>query len=43
MAKTSTTKGKVGRLKSQPMSPHQLQQLALQGMKRTQERQLCRI
>ena len=42
MAITSTTKGKVGRPKSQPKSPHQLQQLALEGMKRTQERQLGR-
>ena len=33
---------KVGRPKTQPKSPSQLQQLALEGMKRTQERQLGR-
>ena len=33
---------KVGRAKTQPKSPYQLQQLALEGMKRTQERQLGR-
>ena len=33
---------KVGRPKTQPKSPHQLKQLALEGMKRTQERQLGR-
>ena len=42
MAKSITTKQKVGRPKTQTKSPHQLQQLALEGMKRTQVRQLGR-
>ena len=33
---------KRGRPKAQPQSPYQLKQLALEGMKRTQERQLGR-
>ena len=38
MANTITTKRKVGRPKTEPKSPHQLQQLAREGMQRTQKR-----
>ena len=42
MAKTIATKGKVGRPKTLPKSPLELQQQARDSMKRTQERQLGR-
>lgn len=42
MAKTSTTKGTIGRPRRQPQSPQQLRQLARESIRRTQERQLGR-